>query len=183
MKIKIENYENMTPEEKLAAFEAYDPEKDGFVSKAVLDKKASEAAELSKQLKARMSEDEAKAAQEAEEKSKMLARIEELERERAVNTYTTSYLAMGYDEKLAKSTAEAMAKGDMDTVFANQKVFTEGREKALKAELLKSTPTPPAGGADGGMTLERLRAMSPAERHEFSVNNPETYKTLYGGNT
>jgi hypothetical protein len=179
MKIKIENYDNMTPEEKLAAWEAYDPEKDGFVSKAVLDKKASEAADLSKQLKARMSEDEAKAAQEAEEKAKMLARIEELERERAVHTYTTSYLAMGYDEKLAKSTAEAMAKGDMDTVFANQKVFTEGREKALKAELLKSTPTPPAGGADGGMKKEDFAKMSLDEKQKFATENPEAYANLY----
>ena len=61
MKIKIENYENMTPEEKLAALEAYDPEKDGFVSKATFDKKASEASDLSKQLKARMTDEEAKA--------------------------------------------------------------------------------------------------------------------------
>ena len=38
MKINIENYENMTPEEKLAALEAYDPEKDGFVSKTLFDK-------------------------------------------------------------------------------------------------------------------------------------------------
>lgn len=179
MKIKIENYDNMTPEEKLAAWEAYDPEKDGFVSKAVLDKKASEAADLSKQLKARMSEDEAKAAQEAEEKAKMLARIEELERERAVHTYTTSYLAMGYDEKLAKSTAEAMAKGDMDTVFANQKVFTEGREKALKAELLKSTPTPPAGGADGGMKKEEFMKLSISEKQKFAAENPEAYADFY----
>lgn len=176
---KIENYENMTPEEKLAALEAYDPEKDGYVAKAVLDKKASEASELSKQLKARMTEDEAKAAQEAEEKAKMLARIEELERERAVNSYANAYLAMGYDEKLAKSTAEAMAKGDMDTVFANQKVFTEGREKALKAELLKSTPTPPAGGADGGMKKEDFMKLSLEEKQQFAVENPEAYANLY----
>ena len=176
---KIENYENMTPEEKLAALEAYDPEKDGYVAKAVLDKKASEAAELSKQLKARMTEDEAKAALEAEEKTKMLARIEELEKERAVNTYEKSYLAMGYDEKLAKATAEAMAKGDMDTVFANQKTFTEGREKALKAELLKNTPIPPAGGADGGMKKEDFLKMSLDEKQKFATEHPEAYAEFY----
>ena len=78
MKIKIDNYENMTPEEKLAALEAYDPESDGYVSKSVLDKKASEAAELSKKLKERMTEEEAKAAKDADERAALMARVEEL---------------------------------------------------------------------------------------------------------
>ena len=182
MKINIENYENMTPEEKLAALEAYDPEKNGFVSKATFDKKASEASELGKQLRAKQTDEEAKAAKEAEEREALLARLKELEHEKAVNTYVNSYLAMGYDEKTAKSSAEALAKGDMATVFANQKAHTENREKALRAELLKETPPPAGGTPDSGMTLDKFRKMSPQERHEFSVNNPEEYKTLYGGN-
>ena len=44
MKIKIENYENMTPEEKLAALEAFDPEKNGFGAKETFDKTATEEA-------------------------------------------------------------------------------------------------------------------------------------------
>lgn len=146
MKITIENYENMTVEEKLAALEAYDPEKNGFVAKTVLDKATSEAASYKKQLREKMSEEEALKAKEAEDKAALMARVEELEREKTVNTYTTSYLAMGYDEKLAKSTAEALAKGDMNTVFANQKVHFDAREKVLRAELLKGTPAPAAGG-------------------------------------
>lgn len=182
MKITIENYGNMTPEEKIAALEAYDPEKEGFVSKATFDKASSEAASYKKQLREKQSDEEAKAAKEAEERAALLARLEELEHEKAVNTYVNSYLAMGYDEKTAKSSAEALAKGDMATVFANQKAHTENREKALRAELLKETPPPAGGTPDNGMTLEKFRKMSPQERHEFSVNNPEEYKTLYGGN-
>jgi hypothetical protein len=179
MKIKIENYENMTPEEKLAALEAYDPEKDGFVSKATFDKKASEASDLSKQLKARMTDDEAKAAKDEEEREALRARVEELEKERAVSNYVNAYLAMGYDEKLAKSTAEAVVKGDMNTVFANQKTFNEAREKALKAELLKSTPTPPPGNPDGGMKKEDFAKLSLADKQKFAEENPEVYKTFY----
>jgi hypothetical protein len=182
MKIKIENYENMTPEEKLAALEAYDPEANGFVSKAVFDRKASEASELGKQLRAKQTDEEAKAAKEAEERAALLARVEELEREKAVNAYATSYLAMGYDEKTARSSAEALAKGDTATVFANQKTHLETREKALRAELLKQTPPPAGGGKDTGMTMEQFKKMSPQERHEYAVTNPEGYKTLYGGN-
>lgn len=182
MKINIENYENMTTEEKLAALEAYDPEKDGFVSKATFDKKASEASELGKQLKSRMSEEEAKAAKDAEERAALIAELEQLKTEKAVNSYVNSYLALGYDEKTARSSAEALTKGDMATVFANQKNHIENREKALKAELLKETPPPEGGKPDGGMTLEKFRKMSPQERYEFSVANPDQYKTLYGGN-
>lgn len=145
MKINIENYENMTPEEKVAALEAYEPDMSGFVSKTTFDKTASELAAAKKSLKERMSEEENKAAAAAEERASLLERAEKAERELAVNGYVTSYLAMGYDEKLARASAEALVKGDMDTVFANQKAHAENREKALKAEMLKSTPRPAAG--------------------------------------
>ena len=182
MKINIENYDSMSPEEKLAALEAYDPEKDGFVTKATFDKASSEAASYKKQLRDKLSEEEAKAAKDQEEHEALLARVAELEKEKAVNDYVTSYLGMGYDEKLAKSSAEAIVKGDMATVFANQKTHSENREKALRAEILKQTPPPAGGGKDPGMTLDKFKAMSPQERHDFSVKNPEEYKNLYGGN-
>ena len=182
MKINIENYENLTPEEKLAAWESLDPEKHGFVSKAIFDKKATEAADLSKQLKARMTDEEAKAAKDAAERAELIARLEQLEHEKAVNNYTTSYLAMGYDEKTAKASAEALVKGDMETVFANQKIYTETREKALRAELLKETPPPAGGGADKGMKKEDFSKMSLAEQAKFASENPEIYKGFYGGN-
>ena len=180
MKINIENYENMTPEEKISALEAgmADIEK----LKSSLDKAASEAASYKKQLRERQSDDEAKAAKEAEEREALIARVQELEHKELVGNYTNSFLGLGYDEKTAKATAEAMAKGDMATVFANQKTHNENREKALRAELLKETPPPAGGNPDNGMTLEKFRKLSPAERYEFSVANPDQYKTLYGGN-
>jgi len=56
-------------------------------------------------------------------------------------------------------------------------------EKAVRAELLKKTPKPPAGEpGNEGMTKEKFRKLSPKERYDFSVNNPEEYKKLYGGN-
>ena len=182
MKIKIENYENMTPEEKLAALEAYDPEKDGFVSKTLFDKTSSEAASYKKQLREKQSDEEAKAAKEAEERAALMARLEELEKEKVVGSYTNSYLSLGFDNKTAKATAEALAKGDMDVVFANHKAHIESREKALRTELLKQTPPPASGTPDKGMTLDKFRKMTPAERYEYSVSNPDEYKNLYGGN-
>ena len=182
MKFQIENYESMTPEQKVAALEAYEPDMSGFVSKATFDKTASDLAAAKKSLKERMTEDEAKAAKEAEERAALLARVEQLEQEKAVSTYMAAYAAMGYDEKLARATAEAMAKGDTDTVFKNQKIHLENREKALRAEMLKDTPPPAAGGADKGMTKEKFSKLTLAEKAKFAQDNPETYNEFYGGN-
>lgn len=179
MKINIEGYENMTPEEKIAALESYEPDMSGFVSKATFDKTASDLAAAKKSLREKMSEEEAKAAKAAEEHAALLARVEQLEREKAVSTYVGSYLAMGYEEKLARSSAEALAKGDMDTLFANQKTHTESREKALRAELLKQTPHPPAGGAPAAMKKEDFAKMSLLEKQKFAKENPEQYAEFY----
>jgi hypothetical protein len=82
---------------------------------------------------------------------------------------------MGYDEKLAKSTAEALAKGEMDVVFKNQKTHADNREKALRTELLKNTPPPAAGKTDTGITKEQFSKMTLAEKAKFAEENPEAY--------
>jgi hypothetical protein len=88
---------------------------------------------------------------------------------------------MGYEEALADDTAKAMAEGQIDKVFANQKKFLETHDKTLKAEILKTTPKPPAGKGTDTMTLDEFRKMSAQERYQFSVDHPEEYKTLYNG--
>lgn len=182
---QIPNFDNLPDEAKAAilAMEFADvPDMSQFVAKSVFDKKASEAADLGKKLRERMTEDEARAAKAAEDQAAIMAELEALRTEKLVATYTSSYLAMNYDEKLARSSAEAMAKGDTETVLKNQKIHLENREKALRTELLKQTPPPAGGGSDSVMTKEKLRSMTPHERYEFSVKNPEEYKNIYGGN-
>ena len=182
MKIEIENYENMSVEEKLAALEAYEPDMSGFVAKSAFDKTASELAAAKKSLREKMSEDEAKAQKEAEERAALETRVKELEHERAVNGYMAAYTAMGYDEKLAKASAEALANGDTKTVFENQKAFHATREKALRAEILKATPAPDAGAPTTGITKEKFDAMGYKERAALFNENPELYNQLNGGN-
>ena len=184
MKFNIENYENMTAEEKVAALEAYEPDMTGFVAKSVFDKTASELAGYKKQLREKQTEEEIAKAKEAEERETLLARVKELETEKLLNTYVNNYLGMGYEEKLAKATAQAMVDGKMDIVFANQKIHLENEKKAMRADLLKNTPTPNTQGkGDGGMTLDTFRGMPAAERADYAQKNPEQYKALYGGNT
>lgn len=182
MKFNIEGYEAMTPEEKVAALEAYEPDMSGFVSKAALDKATSEAASYKKQLREKQTDEEAKAAKAAEEHAALLERVEKAESALAVSNYTAAYVAMGYEEKLAKATAEAMAKGDTETVFKNQKLHQEARDKALKAELLKQTPSPAAGNSDTGMKKDEFAKLSLQDKQKFAQDNPEKYKEFYGGN-
>jgi hypothetical protein len=177
MKIDIENYENLTPEEKIAALEA------NFTSvaqiKATADKAASEAAAYKKQLREKQTDDEIKAAERDAKFAEIMAEVESLRHEKMVGTYTASYLAMGYDEKLAKATAEAMANGDTETVLKNQKIHLETREKALRTELLKQTPPPAGGNPDTTMKKAEFVKMSLAEQQRFAKENPEQYKAFY----
>ena len=178
----IEGYENMTAEEKLAALEAMDiPEPDftGWVKKDVADKYASEAAGYKKQLREKMSEDEQKAAQLKEELAAVKTEVETLRQEKAITELTKRWMGIGYSEELATATAKASASGDMDAVFKNHAKFLADREKELKTELLKSTPTPTAGDGDKQKTKEDFSKMSLAEKQKFATENPEAYKEIY----
>ena len=178
----IEGYENMTAEEKLAALEAMDipePDYSGWVKKDVADKYASEAAGYKKQLREKMSQDEQTAAQQKEALEAMQAELETLRQEKAVTDLTKRWMGIGYSEELATATAKASAAGDMDAVFKNHAKFLTEREKALKSELLKSTPTPPAGDGDKKMTKEDFSKMTLAEKQKFATENPEAYREIY----
>lgn len=181
---KIEGYEAMTAEEKLAALEAFEmPEPDytGWVKKDLLEKANSEAAGFKKQLREKMSQEEQDKAQQAEALAAMQTELEALKAEKAVSEYTAQFLGIGYDEALAKSTAAALNKGDMATMFANHAKFVAGREKALKAELLKSTPTPPAGAGNASITKEQFAEMDYSARMKLFTENNELYNELNGG--
>ena len=178
----IEGYENMTAEEKLAALEAMDipdPDYSGWVKKDVADKYASEAAGYKKQLREKMSQDEQEAAKRDEEMAAIKAEIETLRQEKAETELTNRWMGIGYSKELATATAKASAAGDMDAVFKNHAKFLADREKELKAEMLKSTPTPPAGDGDKKTTKEDFAKMSLAEKQKFATENPEAYKELY----
>lgn len=181
----IPNFDAL-PEEAKAAIIGMEfadaPDMSQFVAKSVFDKKASEAADLSKQLKSRMTQDEQAAIQQAEEMASMRAELEALKSEKAVSEFTAQFLALGYDEKLAKSTAAALHKGDMAVMFKNHALFVAERDKSMKAELLKSTPTPPAGDGDKGTSKEAFQKMTLVEKQKFAQENPEAYNNFIGGN-
>lgn len=175
--------EGMTAEEMLALLNADDalPEPAPTVSKAVFDNTASELAKIKKQLREKLTADEAAEAERAERDAAIEEELKTLRREKTVSTHKASFLALGYDEALAASAAEAMADGKIDAVFAAIGKNLDAVKKAAQTQALDGTYRPPAGEGGGAMTLESLRKLSPAERYKFAQENPEQYKTLYGG--
>lgn len=181
---KIEGYAEMSAEDKLKALEAYDvpdPDYSGFVTKEQFDKTASELAAKKKELRDKLTDDEAAKQKEQEERESMQKELDALRRESVVSKNKARLIALGYEEALADETAEAMADGKIEKVFANQKKHLEAFEKKVRAEALKNTPKPTPDGDGKTMTLKTLREMSPADRLKFSQEHPEEYKELYTG--
>ena len=146
------------------------------------DEVASEAANYKKQLRANMTEAEQKAAADAEKYANMEAELEKLKADNAIAENAKGLVAIGYEESVANEVASALFHGDAKAVIQAQGKFVEAQKKAVLAEALKNTPVPPAAGATGTeMTKEHLRKMSPMERYEFSLKNPDQYKQIYGG--
>lgn len=181
----IKGYESMSAEEKLAALEAFDlpdPDFSGYVKKDVFDKTASDLASIKKQLKEKLTDEEAAKQKDADERAELQSKYEKLLRETELAKHNAKLVALGYDEKLAAETAEAMVDGDLAKVFINQKKHLEAFEKKIRAEALKDTPKPTPDGDSKTMTLEKLRKMSPGERYTFAKEHPDEYKEIYGGN-
>ena len=148
----IENFDSLSAEEKVDALLKLDlPDNSAELArmKSALDKATSEAADYKKQLKGKLTEDEAAAAEREAKWAEMEAKLKELETEKTISTYKASYLAMpGFDEKLAEDTAKALAAGDMEKVFANQQKANAAYEKKLRADLVKQDPKPDGAGGD-----------------------------------
>lgn len=156
----IAGYSEMTVEQKLAALEAFEyDDHAGELEKLknANSKANSEAAEWKRKHNALLS-DEDKKKQEAEdtlaELQKQLetanSKVAEMEKKSIIADYTAKYLALGYDEELAKDTAVAMQAGEMDKVFANGEKHKAALEAKIKQDLMNGDPKPGgAGGSDG----------------------------------
>ena len=178
---KIEGYEEMTPEDKVKALESFnlpDPDYSGYIKKDTFDKTASELAQVKKDLKARMTEEEVKAQAAAEELAKYKTEADTLRREKNIANNKAQFIAAGYTEELAQASAEALENGDFATVFKNQNAVIENVKKIAKGEAMAQTPTPAGKADEGGKTItkEQFDKMSLGERQTLYQTNPELYK-------
>lgn len=145
---KIEGYNEMTPEQKLAALETFEYEDyaaDVEKYKNQASKANSEAADWKRKHNALLTEDEKKKQENAEELENLRSQVAAMQKEKTIAGHKAHFLALGYAESLAEETAVALANGEADKVFLNQKKFLETHDKAFEADLLKNTPRPKAG--------------------------------------
>lgn len=124
---------------------------------------SSDAADWKKKFRETQDEGTRKAAETEDMISGLRSKLAELEMRDTVSGFEKNYLALGYDASLARTTAEAMAKGDMATVFANQKSFNDSQAQAIQDRLLNNMPdltkgkTPPAPGDDSEKSAADFR--------------------------
>lgn len=85
--------------------------------------------------------------------------------------------------------AELAEDGTVKGLEDEIKKLVDGKETAFLFEKSTGTKFKGAksaekgdGGDDSGMTLEKLRKMTPIDRYNYSVNHPDEYKEFYGGN-
>lgn len=185
---KINGYESLTVEEKLAALESYEYDDhsaeiaDLEKYKDAVTKATHEAAEYKKQVKTLQEAQKTGSSKADDTIAKLQEQVAELTRQNTIASYTAQFTALGYDTELAQATAIATADGDVATVFENQRKFLEQHDKDTKANILKATPKPGQGGTGKtapAMTLEKFRKLSMAERMKFANDFPDEYQKLY----
>jgi len=148
----IENYEEMTAEEKLAALEAYEfnpPETKDTDEvtklKSALSKANSDAAEWKRQFREKQTEAERAEAERKEHEAAVEEELRTLRRDKSVSGYIANCLALGYDKDLALKAAEAMADGDTSTILECQQTFLAEKTKQIEESVLNKQPKLTAG--------------------------------------
>lgn len=164
----IEGYAEMTAEQKLAALEALEtnnPNDEIERYKKAASKANSEAADYKRKYTEKLTEAEKEQAAKDEELNALRAKVAESERKEQIAGYMAKFASLGYDETLASKTAEAMADGKSDEVFASFNAFLQTHDKNYKDSLLRNGSEPPAGTnpAVKTYTEAELRNMSTDE--------------------
>ena len=113
--------------------------------KRLLSKANSEAASYKEQLRAKQTETERAEAERAEQEQAMRDELETLRKEKRVSDYTGKCLALNMDADLAGKTANALADGDMESVFDCLRAFVEATKTRLNNEALNRQPGLSAG--------------------------------------
>lgn len=177
----IDGYSEMSAEEKVALLEAYefdDKSKEAENFKKSFDKASSDVAELKKQLKSKMSDDEIKAKETADEIEKWKKQYEEVAARENFRNVTNEYMELGYSKELAESSAKAEIDGDRATLLANRKSFIDGIKATSKADSMKSTGRPENGSGTVTITKEQFNKLGYDEAVKLKRENPDLYNKL-----
>lgn len=136
--------------------------------RAALSKANSEAADYKKQLRTRQTEDEAKAAQDAEDRKKLQDAYDALLKESNTAKHKASFLALGYDDKTAQEAAVAMVDGDTAKLFSIQKTHQDALETKYKSDAMHSMGDP-ASGQSSKMSKEDIMKITDATERQAAI--------------
>jgi hypothetical protein len=144
---KVSGYrEDLTAEEKIELLKGFEIEPAGkTVSKQLFDNTASELAKLKKDLNDRMSEDERKEKERADQEKALKDELEQLRKERAEDKFKARLLEAKFTGDEAAKMAKAYVDGDMETFLNALSDARTNHEKVLRSEIMKETPRPGAG--------------------------------------
>ena len=138
--------------------------------KAALSRANSQAAEYKRALREKQTEQERTEAERAEQEQQMREELETLRKEKRVSDYTGKCLALNMDADLAGKTANALADGDMESVFDCLEAFVEATKTRLNNEALNRQPglsagTPPTKNTVSDDELEKMRRYAGLSPH------------------
>lgn len=152
--------------------------------KNLISKANAEAAKYKKELKAKLSEQEAKEMERNSQLEEMQEELNTLKAEKQQTEYIAKFVSQGYDADSATSAAKAVVANDIDSLLKIQSSVFAKKEDALKSQLMKNTPKPEGAtntttSGNDVVTKETLRKMSLQDRIKYSKEHPEEYKALY----
>lgn len=181
---KIENFDTLSPEDQVKALLGVEiPDEvdmSAWVPKKTFDAKASEAAELGRKLKSKMTDDEKAAAEKEAERlareqeyADLKTKYDEAVKRETIADFHAKLHDLGYEAKLAEETAVALVNGDMEKFFKNAAKYKDALEKKIKEDLMNGTPKPGgSGGVEKVMTKEDIfKITDPVERQDAIAAN------------
>ena len=146
---------------------------DAKKARAERDAALKKSGDLTKQLRAKMTEAELEAEKAAQEKEEKDAYVKDLEHYKAENEARKRYRLQGMSDDLAEKAAKAEIEGDMDALADVQQQHTKALLKEKEAEWKASRPRVNMGdGEEGSMTKEEIMAIKDTkERQEAIAKN------------
>ena len=149
---KIENYAEMSVEDKIKALEEYEFEapapkelEEVTKLKTALSKANSESAEWKRQFREKQTEAERAEAERKEREQAVEEELRMLRRDKTIAGYVNSCLALGYDKELAQRAATAMADNDAAEIMECQSEFLDAKKKEYEVAALNKQPTLTSG--------------------------------------
>lgn len=151
-------------------------------NKAALDKALREKGDITKQLRAKQTAEEAEAETMAQQQELQKTYVKSLEDKLAIISATDRYRNLGMEAAFAAETAKHEVEGNMEKVTANISKQMKLNQDAAYADFIKNRPDVQAGNGDDGKKSKAAElATQAAKRNMSAASNSEILSHYTGG--